>query len=155
MATWTEFATAAPAMSAAVAARLTAHKHHVLATLRKDGSPRVSGTEVVFTEDGLLRLDSMPNALKAVDLQRDPRFALHANPGHHTMDGGDAKLSGTAVELTDPDELQRIFDAAPPELTPFHVFDLDIAEVVLTTLVDNHIQIDLWRPGAQVQSFTR
>ncbi|MGB6049275.1 MAG: pyridoxamine 5'-phosphate oxidase family protein, partial [Rhodococcus sp. (in: high G+C Gram-positive bacteria)] len=100
MATWTEFATAAPAMSAAVAARLTAHKHHVLATLRKDGSPRVSGTEVVFTEDGLLRLDSMPNALKAVDLQRDPRFALHANPGHHTMDGGDAKLSGTAVELT-------------------------------------------------------
>jgi hypothetical protein len=142
-------------MSAAVAARLKAHKHHVLATLRKDGSPRVSGTEVVFTDDGLLRLDSMPNALKAVDLQRDPRFALHANPGHHTMDGGDAKLSGTAVELTDPDELQKIFDAAPPELTPFHVFDLDIAEVVLTTLVDDHIQIDLWRPGAQVQSFTR
>ena len=71
------------------------------------------------------------------------------------MDGGDAKLSGTAVELTDPDELQRIFDAAPPELTPYHVFDLDIAEVVLTTLVDDHMQIELWRPGAQVQSFTR
>jgi len=155
MATWTEFATAAPAMSAAVAARLKAHKHHVLATLRKDGSPRVSGTEVEFTDNGLLRLGSMPNALKAVDLQRDPRFALHSNPGHHTMDGGDAKLSGTAVELTDPDELQRIFDAAPPELTPYHVFDLDIAEVVLTTLVDDHMQIELWLPGAQVQSFTR
>jgi hypothetical protein len=134
---------------------LKAHKHHVLATLRKDGSPRVSGTEVEFTDNGLLRLGSMPNALKAVDLQRDPRFALHSNPGHHTMDGGDAKLSGTAVELTDPDELQRIFDAAPPELTPYHVFDLDIAEVVLTTLVDDHMQIELWRPGAQVQSFTR
>lgn len=155
MATWTEFDTAAPEMSAAVKARFTAHKHHVLATLRTDGSPRVSGTEVEFPEGGVLRLGSMLNALKARDLQRDSRFSIHSNPGHHSMDGGDAKISGRAVELTDPEALQRIFDAAPPELVPYTVFDLDIEEVVLTSIVDDHMQIDLWRPGSAVRTFTR
>lgn len=71
------------------------------------------------------------------------------------MDGGDAKLAGVAVELTDPAALRSIFDAMPPELVPYHVFDLDLTEVVLTTLVDDHLQIDLWRPGASVTTFTR
>ncbi|WP_338886642.1 pyridoxamine 5'-phosphate oxidase family protein [Rhodococcus sovatensis] len=155
MASWREFDIAAPDMAAAVAARFRAHKHHVLATLRSDGSPRVSGTEVEFSADGTLRLGSMLKALKAVDLQRDARFAVHSNPGHHSMDGGDAKISGRAVELVDPEVLQRIFDAAPSELSPYHVFDLDIGEVVLTSLVDDHMKIELWRPGAAVKVFTR
>ena len=71
------------------------------------------------------------------------------------MDGGDAKISGTAVELVDPEALQRIFDAAPSELSPYHVFDLDIGEVVLTSLVDDRMKIELWRPGAAVKIFTR
>ena len=99
MATWQEFTEAAPALADAVRARLTAHRHHVLATLRADGSPRVSGTEVE-TFRGLLVLGSMPGARKVRDLHRDPRYALHSNPGHHTMEGGDAKISGRARELT-------------------------------------------------------
>ncbi len=155
MATWREFETAAPAMARAVAARFAAHKHHVLATIRRDGSPRVSGTEVEFLADGTLRLGSMLHALKARDLRRDPRFAIHSNPGHHSMDGGDAKFAGVAVELTDPDALDAIFAAMPPELVPYHVFDLDLTEVVLTSLVDDHMQIELWRPGATVATFTK
>lgn len=155
MATWSDFDTAAPDLAAAVKARFTAHKHHVMATLRKDGSPRVSGTEVEFGDDGVLRLGSMLNALKARDLQRDSRFAIHSNPGHHSMDGGDAKISGRAVELTDPEALQKIFDASPPELVPHNVFELDIEEVVLTSLVDDHMQIDLWHPGSAVRTFSR
>nr|WP_296773217.1 pyridoxamine 5'-phosphate oxidase family protein [Rhodococcus sp. (in: high G+C Gram-positive bacteria)] len=155
MATWREFESAAPDMATGVAARFSAHKHHVLATIRKDGSPRVSGTEVEFHENGILRLGSMLDAMKALDLQRDPRFAIHSNPGHHSMDGGDAKISGRAVELTDADELQKIFAAAPPELSPYNVFDLDIDEVVLTSIVGDHMHIDLWRPGRDIQNFTR
>lgn len=155
MATWKEFETAAPDMARAVRARFAAHKHHVLATLRKDGSPRVSGTEVEFLDTGVLRLGSMLNALKARDLQRDNRFSIHSNPGHHAMDGGDAKISGRAVEVTDPAALKKIFDAAPPELAPYNVFDLDITEIVLTSLVDDHMQIDLWLPGTEVRTFTR
>ncbi|MDJ0393321.1 pyridoxamine 5'-phosphate oxidase family protein [Rhodococcus sp. G-MC3] len=155
MATWKEFEIDAPDMARSVAARFSAHKHHVLATIRKDGSPRVSGTEIEFRDDGILRLGSMLESLKAQDLQRDPRYAIHSNPGHHTMDGGDAKISGRAIEITDPDALQKIFDAAPPELTPYNAFDLDITEVVLTSIADDHLRIELWRPGAAVRTFTK
>ncbi|MBY4276191.1 pyridoxamine 5'-phosphate oxidase family protein [Rhodococcus fascians] len=155
MTTWNEFSAAAPILASAVQARFTAHKHHVLATLRTDGSPRVSGTEVEFVDTGVLRLGSMLGAAKARDLQRDGRFALHSNPGHHSMEGGDAKISGIAAEITDPAVLQPIFDAAPGELVPYHVFDLDIGEVVLTSLVDDHMQIDIWRPGTEVRTVTR
>lgn len=115
----------------------------------------MSGTEVEFTEDGNLRLGSMLDALKVKDLRRDPRFAIHSNPGHHSMDGGDAKIAGTAVEIVDPAALKEIFDAAPPELTPYNVFDLDITEVVLTSVIEEKMRIDLWRPGAEVHTFTR
>ena len=138
-----------------MAARFGAHKHHVLATIRQDGSPRVSGTEVEFLDEGIVRIGSMLHAMKARDLQRDPRFAVHSNPGHHSMVGGDAKIAGVAVELTDPDALRAIFEQMPPELVPYHVFDLDLTEVVLTTLVDGRMQIDLWRPGSEVRTFTR
>lgn len=152
---WNDFASAAPTLAAAVRSRFTAHKHHVLATVRADGSPRVSGTEVEFVDTGVLRLGSMIDAAKARDLRRDPRFALHSNPGHHSMEGGDAKISGKAREITDPAVLQPLFDAAPDEQAPYHVFDLDITEVVLTSLVDDHMQIDLWHPGSEVRTITR
>jgi len=95
MATWEEFAREAPELAAAVRARFTATKHHVLATLRRDGSPRVSGTEVDF-RGADLTLGSMSGARKASDLRRDGRFALHANPGDGSMAFGDAKLAGVA-----------------------------------------------------------
>ena len=67
----------------AVPARFEATKHHVLATLRADGSPRVSGTEVQF--HGVRPTMGMcPGPVKARDLQHDPRFALHSNPGDST-----------------------------------------------------------------------
>ena len=59
--------------------------------------PRVSGTEVVFRGDDLF-LGSMWHAVKARDLQRDGRFAIH-RPGAPEMVGGDTKLSGVAVEV--------------------------------------------------------
>ena len=89
---------AEPELALAVRARFEATKHHVLATLRSDGAPRVSGTEVIIGGD-VLALGSMWRAVKALDLRRDGRFALHSNPGDGSMEGGDAKVSGTAVEL--------------------------------------------------------
>src|SRR5690242_3416648 len=41
MATWREFESDAPELAAAVQARFEATKHHVLATLRPGGAPRV------------------------------------------------------------------------------------------------------------------
>ena len=100
MATWEQFSSEAPDLAKAVRARFEATKHHVISTLRRDGSPRVSGTEVEFRGPELI-LGSMWQAVKARDLQRDGRFALHSNPGDGSLDGGDAKISGRAVEVTD------------------------------------------------------
>jgi len=126
VAPWQEFSDHAPELAAAVRARLVATKHHVLATLRRDGSPRVSGTEVDFVGEDLI-LGSMWQAVKARDLQRDGRYALHANPGDSSMEGGDAKLAGVAVEVPAPPG-----QGSNDPVAPSHRFRLLLTEVVLT-----------------------
>ncbi len=58
---------------------LDQHQHKVIATLRRDGSPRVSGNELRFI-DGEVWLGMMPGSVKALDLLRDPRVAVHGAP---------------------------------------------------------------------------
>ncbi|MGW4896639.1 pyridoxamine 5'-phosphate oxidase family protein [Kitasatospora sp. NPDC004240] len=155
MATWQDFEQQAPDLAPAVRARFEANKHHVLATLRKDGSPRVSGTEVDFIGADLV-LGSMRDAMKALDLRRDPRFALHSNPSDETLEGGDSKLSGLAVELTDASELAA-YEAELPEPPPgpYHAFRLDLRQVVHTTVEGEHLWIVSWRPGEPVRRVQR
>ncbi len=155
MAIWHQFEEEAPDLAKAVRARFEATKHHVLATLRRDGSPRVSGTEVQV-HDGDLTLGSMWGAVKARDLQRDGRFALHANPGDGSMAGGDAKVSGVAVEVVDEAELAAYTDATKPPPGKFHVFRLSLSEAVLTTVEnDEYLLIRTWRPGEPVKRVER
>src|SRR5690606_3535099 len=103
-----------------------------------------------------LILGSMYEAVKARDLRRDPRFAIHANPGDGSMEGGDAKVAGRAVEVTDPDQLAAYVDGKqPPE--PFHLFRLDLEEVVLTGLhpAGDRLVIETWRPGEPIRTVER
>ncbi|MFC3995541.1 pyridoxamine 5'-phosphate oxidase family protein [Nocardiopsis sediminis] len=154
---WHAFADEAPELAAVVRGRFEATKHHVLATLRADGAPRVSGTEVDFRDDGGLYIGSMPDARKALDLQRDGRFALHANPGDEstvTEHGGDAKISGTAEEITDPDEVESHREPGTPP-GPFHLFRLTLTDAVVTSVEGDHLVIRLWRPGAGVTETRR
>jgi hypothetical protein len=155
MATWQQFSREAPDLAKAVRARFEATKHHVIATLRRDGSPRVSGTEVDFFGPDLI-IGSMWQAVKAKDLQRNGRFALHSNPGDSSMEGGDAKISGRAIEVTDPDELRAfVAEEHPPE--PFHLFRLSLEEVVRTSISpdEKYLVIESWRPGGPVRTIDR
>ena len=54
MATWKDVENAAPEFAARVREIFEAHKHKTIATLRADGSPRISGIEAEFV-DGELR----------------------------------------------------------------------------------------------------
>lgn len=152
MATWQLFDEQAPQLAEVVRARLEAAETHVLASLRRDGSPRVSGTEVFWRGPDLM-IGSMDGAVKADDLLRDPRFALHAHP---TPAGGDAKLSGRALEIVDPEELRAVAAQTRPP-GPARFFRLDLAEAVTTAVGDDeqHLLIRRWRPEEGVVAFTR
>ncbi|MFC0438219.1 pyridoxamine 5'-phosphate oxidase family protein [Kutzneria buriramensis] len=103
MTRWQDVDAAEPEFARRVRALFDAHRHKTIATLRADGSPRISGIETVF-EDGDLFFGSMPNARKGVDLKRDPRFALHSatvDPvdGEEAKWPGEAKIAGRAVHV--------------------------------------------------------
>ncbi|MFC9245389.1 pyridoxamine 5'-phosphate oxidase family protein [Streptomyces sp. NPDC057136] len=152
---WADFRMAEPAFAETVQKRFKLYKHHVLATLRKDGSPRVTGLEVDFRFDELL-FGMMPNSRKALDLRRDPRFAVQANPGPDAeMADGDVRISGRAVEVTDPELLARfIEDANPP--VPFHLFRTELTEVVHTGLEGGDtLVVQAWRPGHPLRTIRR
>jgi hypothetical protein len=148
MTSWKQFEREAPELAAKIRSRFEAHETHVLATLRKDGSPRVSGSEVQFAGDDLT-FGSMLGAVKARDLQRDGRFAIHAHPADPSTEG-DAKIAGVATEVGGQAEK----DAPRTEQQPpdSHAFVASITEAVLTS-VDQEAEeliVQVWRPGQGV-----
>ena len=143
MASWAEFASAEPALASRVEERFGIRKHKTLATLRKDGSPRISGIEVEFA-DGELFVGMMPGSLKLHDLERDPRLALHSPTDDPPPDNprgwaGEAKLAGYALEVAFPDS----------PVAGGRRFRIDITEAVLTHLNDagDRLVVEFWRPG--------
>lgn len=158
MVSWSELTEAEPELAAKVRAAFDRHIHKTMATLRRDGSPRISGTEVRF-DHGEMWLGSMPGAVKARDLQRDPRVAIHsasAEPDEKagTMDP-DAKVAGRAVEVTDPEVFAQFADQAPPG--GMHLFLVDITEAVVTGVEGDPpaLVIDHWTPATGRQRVTR
>jgi len=155
MPSWTEFEAAAPALAERVRSRLDAHVHKTLATVRRDGAPRISGTETAFAE-GDLWIGSMWKARKALDLQRDPRFALHSGSDDPPGWNGDAKLAGVVEEITDPERVRAINGPkAPPG--PSHLFRLDLREVSVVALHESGqaIEIEVWTPSHGVRTIER
>ena len=150
MSTFAEVAAAEPEFADRVRAAFDAHRHKVLATLRADGSPRVSGIEMSFV-DGEPWLAGMPQSVKFADLRRDPRFALHGGSADPDTFTADAKLSGRATEVTDPEEWARFAAAAGMEVRPGDVelFRVDLEQVVLVALNDEKtaLVVSSWRPG--------
>jgi len=142
MTTWRDVEQAEPDFAQRVRALFDARRHKTIATVRADGSPRISGIEAVF-EDGELVFGSMPDARKGADLRRDPRFALHSatiDPveGSEAQWPGEAKISGRATAVGPA--------AGGPDGDRFHA---DIAEVVHTHLNDQAtmLVIEWWTPA--------
>ncbi|GAA4888496.1 pyridoxamine 5'-phosphate oxidase family protein [Streptomonospora salina] len=142
---WPEFAAAEPAFAAEVRAAFGAAKHHILATVRGGGSPRVSGTEVVLSGEEML-LGSMSGARKALDLRRDGRMALHTAP-EESMERGDAKVGGIAAEVTDPERMRALLSDPGADPAAFHLFRVLISEAVITSVASDKLRIRHWHPG--------
>jgi hypothetical protein len=127
---WHEVERDAPEFAARVRALFQARKHKTMATLRADGSPRISGIETEIGDE--VTFGSMPASRKLADLQRDPRLALHS-PSVDPPEEDDAAWVGEA----------KISGRAVPTAAGFRV---DITEVVLTYL-DGGLVVESWHPG--------
>ncbi len=155
MPSWSQFSTEAPELAERVRARLDAHVHKTLATLRRDGSPRISGTETRII-DGELWIGSMWQARKAQDLQRDPRFALHSGSEDPPGWSGDAKVAGVAEEILDPERIRALNGEAAAS-GPTHLFRLDVREASTVELnaAKDAIVITVWAPGRGIRTIPR
>lgn len=150
MTAWRDIEQAEPEFAQRVRALFDAYRHKTIATLRVDGSPRISGIEASF-EDGELTFGSMPNARKGADLRRDPRFALHSatvDPvtGEAARWPGEAKISGRAIAV----------DGAAASAGSDH-FRADIRDVVHTHLNDaaTRLVVEWWTPDGGLQRIER
>jgi hypothetical protein len=144
MASWSEVERQAPELTALARGFFDAHVHKTLATLRRDGSPRISGTEVIFAE-GELWLGSMWQALKALDLRRDPRFALHSGSQDPPAWAGDAKIAGRVEEVENAERKTAIFGGKGGP-GPAHLFRADVTELSVVRLNESRdkLVIESW-----------
>ncbi|CAN5646424.1 pyridoxamine 5'-phosphate oxidase family protein [soil metagenome] len=163
MASWQQLTEIAPDLATALQGRFGAHIHALLGSLRRDGSPRISGIETTFAL-GELWLGMMPGSFKAADLRRDPRLALHAAVADEQLTGGDAKISGRAREVIDTAEVEAFIahlqaehgdKHADLEAGGLHLFRVDVTEVGFLTVEGDHMVIESWREGSQVRRIER
>src|SRR4029077_14701371 len=127
-----------------------AHRHKTIATVRADGSPRISGIETVF-ENGELVFGSMLTSRTGAHLRGDPRFALHSATvdtveGAEAQWPGEAKISGRAIAagpITEGPDGDRFY--------------ADIAEVVHTHLNPeaSMLVVEWWTPAQGLQRIER
>jgi hypothetical protein len=136
LASWAEFEAAEPEFALRVRVLLASRKHLTMATLRRDGSPRISGTEIEFA-GGQLRIGSMEGAVKALDLRRDPRVAIHGPTDDPSAADppawkGEAKVAGSATEVDSGGAAHR--------------FLIDVQEAVITRLNEagNRLVVESW-----------
>lgn len=162
MPTFADFATAAPVISDFVQRRIDATGLCFVGTTRSDGWPRVSPMEL-FTCAGALYVGSMPNAVKARDLRRDPRCCLIMPLADKDDLVGEAKLFCRAREVTDVAEWEEV-RAAFAELRGFdplgdpggaHLFCFDVDGAAWQRVEGDDFRTTSWRAGEPVRERTR
>lgn len=148
MTNWAEIERDAPAFATRLRTVFQAGTNKTLATLRKDGSPRISGTELEF-HDGRITLGMMPDSRKLLDVQRDGRVAIHSPtiepPEKGSLGLGDAKLAGRLVAI----------DLPSPDAIPGFYFELDVTEAVVTWVEGDELVVESWHPGRGLKRLRR
>jgi Pyridoxamine 5'-phosphate oxidase len=113
----------------------------LVATVRKDGSPRVSAVEPLFWE-GDLWLAMLLGSYKARDLQHDPRILVHSIVTSRNGEAGEFKVRGLVAAESDP-AIQARFAARVaedlgwrPEPGKFHLFRVEAEDVTFMRFVE-------------------
>ena len=148
--TWQEFKEEAPGLAALGEEMFERNGLALLGTLRKNGYPRISPVEPLFT-DGQLYLGMMWRSQKALDLLRDPRCTVHSATRERDGSQGDFKVYGRAVEVRDLETRERYCDAVyekigwRPAEPEFHLFSIDVESVALVEFKDEKMTHQVWK----------
>src|SRR4051794_39683742 len=129
---WSEFEADAGGLGGLARQRLIAPGVVLVATVRRDGSPRLSPVEPLIL-DGDLWLSMLWQSRKAADLRRDDRILVHSIITSRDGDLGEVKMRGRALPVTDLEQRRKYCEAVAalgwrPEEPHFHLFRIDIAD---------------------------
>jgi hypothetical protein len=152
MKSWDEFTTAEPDLAGAGKKLLFPTQAQVgqafLATLRKDGAPRLHPISLVCWENHLYVFIPQSSP-KCADLLRDGRYALQAFPPHDNSAGEEFYLSGVAVAYQDPVFCQSLIGEAGIRVEKNELlFELFLERAMYTKLIDRNTASE--RPGHQI-----
>jgi hypothetical protein len=131
---WSALEQRQPALAELGRRRLTAPGVVLVATIRRDGTPRLSPVEP-YLMAGQLLLSMLWRSRKAQDLLRDPRVLVHSIITSRDGGEGEFKVRGTAQVINDVEVQQRYADAVArdlgwrPTTGRFHLFAVDIGHV--------------------------
>jgi hypothetical protein len=145
MARWAEFAAAEPAMAAHLRAQLQDIPIAFIATVRRDGSPRMHPFCPIFAGDGMYIADAGSGRAapspKRWDLQNDGRYALHALPGEQDAE---FYVTGRARRVADTDEFSSVVRGAGHTVhAEDWVFELGV-DLGMTARWENFAQPDTY-----------
>lgn len=159
---WSDFEAAAPEMARLGAEHLWRTGLAIVATIRKDGTPRIDPVEPFLSHGHLLL--GMMRSQKVFDLLRDPRCLLHSPISDPTGSEGEFKVRGRAIDARDAGLWEGYRQAyaerwkgAPPAGFPFRVFSLDIdsAALIRWDIEKSEMIIGLWSPAHGVTETRR
>ena len=128
----------------------------LVATIRRDGTPRLSPVEP-FVMDGDLWLSMLWQSTKAADLIRDPRVLVHGVVASRDGRDGEFKVRGQARTEQDSSVQGRYAAAVgralgwKPEVGQFHLFAVDIDHVSYLRYDDatGDQFVTQWPPGRE------
>ena len=142
--TWKIFAEQQPELAAFGAERLNG-KVAYLATVRKDGSPRVHPMTPIIGQ-GHFFVFMEPTSPKGHDLRRDGRFAIHCAVSDNSGASGEFSIAGRAQLVVDAE--LRALAASLASYTPaerYILFEFDIESAASTIYPEDRAVRQLWK----------
>jgi hypothetical protein len=130
---WADLERDAPRLAARARERLLDPGVLLIATIRRDGSPRLSPVEPLVL-DGDLWLSMLWQSRKAADLVADSRILVHSIVTSREGAAGEVKLRGRAIPIDDVEQRGRYREEVAtlgwqPVEPFFHLFRIDIEDV--------------------------
>ena len=116
-----------------------------LATVRKDGSPRVHPMTPIIAQ-GHLFVFMEPTSPKGHDLERDPRYAIHCSVTDSTGQSGELIITGRARRIEQP-ELRALAmrSASYTAADRYILFEFDVETAASTVYPEHQPVRQFWK----------